>query len=75
MKVCPCCECESEGEFPADARISVQYGSRIKGLWVYLNQYQLLPYQRLAQLSEVLYGHRPSVGSLVRVNEISSASQ
>jgi hypothetical protein len=31
-------------------KTSVQYGSRIKSLLVYLNQYQLLPYERTCQL-------------------------
>ncbi len=37
-KVCPDCGCENEAAFPAEAKTSVQYGSRIKSLLVYLNR-------------------------------------
>lgn len=69
VKICPCCHEENEASFPQGVEVSVQYGSRIKGLWVYLTQYQLLPYERTAQLMAVLYTHRPSTGSLVTTNE------
>jgi transposase len=37
LKVCPYCKCQNEAAFPAEAKTSVQYGSRIKSLLVYLN--------------------------------------
>lgn len=51
QKVCPDCGCQNEADFPEEAKTSVQYGSSIKSLLVYLNQYQLLPYERTVQLT------------------------
>jgi len=64
LKLCPDCGCQNEATFPAEAKTSVQYGSRIKSLLVYLNQYQLLPYERTAQLAEDLFSRTISQGTL-----------
>ncbi len=64
LKVCPDCGCQNEAAFPAEAKTSVQYGSRFKALLVYLNQYQLLPYQRTVQLVEDLFSRTISQGTL-----------
>lgn len=64
LKLCPDCGCQNEGVFPAEAKTSVQYGSRIKSLLVYLNQYQLLPYERTVQLVEDLFSRTISQGTL-----------
>ncbi len=64
QKVCPDCGCSNEAPFPAEAKTSVQYGSRIKSLLVYLNQYQLLPYERTVQLVEDLFSRTISQGTL-----------
>ena len=68
LKVCPDCGCQNEAPFPAEAKTSVQYGSRIKSLLVYLNQYQLLPYERTVQLVEDLFSRTISQGSLYAWN-------
>lgn len=64
LKECPHCKCQNEAPFPAEAKTSVQYGSRIKSLLVYLNQYQLLPYERTVQLVEDLFSRTISQGTL-----------
>ncbi len=46
-----------------------QYGSNIKALVNYLNVYQLIPYKRLTELIEVLYGHKISQGSISNFNK------
>ena len=46
----------------------MQYGWRIKLLLVYLNQYQLLPYERTCQLVEDLFAHTISQGTLYNWN-------
>ena len=69
IKCCPHCAALVRAEFAAGVSAPVQYGSRFQGLMVYLNQQQLLPYDRLAQLCEDLFGQPLSAGTLVRANE------
>jgi len=69
IKCCPCCGEEVRAEFPAQMSAPVQYGPRFQSLMVYLNQQQLLPYDRLAQLCEDLFGQPLSAGTLVAANE------
>ena len=68
QKVCPGCGCQNEAAFPAEAKTSAQYGSRIKSFLVSLNQYQLLPYERTVQLVEDLFSHTISQGTLYAWN-------
>ena len=68
IKCCPGCGCRNEAAFPAEVKTSMQYGSRIKSLLVYLNQYQLLPYERTCQLVEDLFSHTISQGTLCNWN-------
>jgi len=63
IKTCPC-GCVNTAEFPAHATRYIQYGPNIKGFTVYLQDYQLLPYERTAQLVVDLFGHRLSTGTL-----------
>jgi len=41
----------------------VQYGPLIKSLAVYMNQYQLIPYDRVEELFKDLFGQPFSEGS------------
>ena len=68
IKCCPGCGCHNEAAFPEEVNTSVQYGWRIKSLLVYLNQYQLLPYERTCQLVEDLFAHTISQGTLYNWN-------
>jgi len=68
QKLCPGCGCQNEAAFPTEAKTSVQYGSRIKSLLVYLNQYQLLPYERTVQLVKDLFSRTISQGTLYAWN-------
>jgi len=63
-KGCPGCGCLNHASFPEEVKTSAQYGSRIKSFLVYLNQYQLLPYERTVQLVEDLFSHTISQGTL-----------
>ena len=69
IKCCPCCGEEVRGEFPAGVSAPVQYGPRFQSLMVYLNQQQLIPYDRLAQLCEDLFGQPLSAATLAAANE------
>lgn len=50
--------------FPENVSHYVQYGPRIKGMMVYLQDYQLLPSARTAELIFDLFGHKISEGTL-----------
>lgn len=69
IKCCPHCQKENKGIFPAEVSHCTQYGSNLKGLAVYLTQYQLLPLGRSAQLIEDITGHSLSAATLVNINE------
>jgi transposase len=69
IKCCPHCGHTVRAAFPPDVRAPVQYGPRFQSLMVYLNQQQLLPYDRLAQLCEDLFGQPLSVATLAAANE------
>jgi len=43
----------------------VQFGERVKSLAVYLNQYQLLPYERVTEVFQDLLGQSISQGTLL----------
>ena len=65
---CPDCGCCNVAEFPEEVKTSVQYGSHIKALLVYLNQYQLLPYDRTCELVSDLFSQTISQGTLFNWN-------
>lgn len=69
IKSCPHCGEEVRANFPAGVSAPVQYGPRFQSLMVYLNQQQLLPYDRLAQVCEDLFGQPLSAGTLATANE------
>lgn len=54
--------------FPAEVTASVQYGTRIKAVAVYLNQYQLIPYARVEEMLESFYGVSLCEASLYNFN-------
>jgi len=57
------CGCTNSA-FPEDVNYKVQYGPNIKGTVVYLQDYQLLPYERTKELIQDLFCHSISTGSL-----------
>lgn len=67
---CPRCQRCSGGTFPPGVEQPVQYGARLKALAVYLKDYQLLPLERQRELFEDLFGHRLSVASLMKAEQI-----
>ena len=73
-KPCPHCKWLNTASFPAGVTQPVGYGKGIQKLAVYLCNYQLLPYQRTAQLFEDLLGHRINEASLVSMNQRCAAN-
>lgn len=60
--VCANCGAESAGEFPESVTQPVQYGERIKAAACYLNNWQLLPWERSTELLGDLFGCSISEG-------------
>lgn len=69
MKVCPVCGCENRAEFPAGVEQPVQYGPEVKALAVYLNQYQMVPLERVSELFSDMYGHSLAEGTILNANQ------
>jgi len=63
-KVCPACATVTPATFPAGVTQAVQYGPRVKAIGVYLQTYQLLPYERTAEALQDLFGVALSEGTL-----------
>lgn len=61
-------------QFPMTVTSSVQYGEHIKGVAVYFNQYQLLPYSRCIETLEDLYGAKVCESSLLNFNKSTYAA-
>ncbi|HBY04092.1 MAG TPA: hypothetical protein DEH07_06015 [Desulfotomaculum sp.] len=63
QKTCPVCGICNKASFPESVNRPVQYGPLIKSLAVYMNQYQLIPYDRVEELFKDLFGQPFSEGS------------
>jgi len=64
---CNHCGKKSSGKFPQDVTKPVQYGSRIRAYVSYLTHYQLIPYERTAELCSDLFGFSISPGTIVNL--------
>jgi transposase len=64
VKTCPHCQHLNQAPFPVAVTRPVQYGSRLKGMLVYLMSYQLLPSDRTRELVHDLLGVNLSEGTL-----------
>jgi transposase len=67
-KICPNCGCLNKATFPKEVAYPVQYGTRLKSVATYLNQYQLVPFDRLSEAFVDLFGHRLSQSTLIDIN-------
>jgi transposase len=69
VKCCPQCQTLNRGEFPPQVNSVVQYGASLKGLMVYLLDYQLLPSGRVAELLSDVFGCELSEATLYTSRE------
>lgn len=69
VKCCPQCQTLNRGEFPSQVNSVVQYGASLKGLMVYLLDYQLLPSARVAELLSDVFGCELSEATLYTSRE------
>jgi len=72
MKTCQVCGTCNKASFPERVTQPVQYGPEVQALAVYLNQYQLLPYDRIRELFADLFGQPISEGTLLATNHACS---
>lgn len=63
--LCPDCQYLNIAKFPNHITQPTQYGVGVKSKAIYLNAYQLLPYERLQELFQDFYGLSVSQGTLV----------
>jgi transposase/uncharacterized coiled-coil protein SlyX len=68
-KTCQTCGARNKAPFPEWITQPVQYGSEVRSLAVYLNQYQFVPYERTAELFRDLFGQSFSEGALFAANQ------
>ena len=71
IKSCPVCGQENKASFPVDVTQPVQYGSGVKELAVYLNQYQMIPLDRVRETFEDVFAH-PLSASVIKVPKTGS---
>jgi transposase len=64
---CRACGKTTRGEFAGAVRSGVQYGPGMKARVLYLQQYQLLPYQRTSEAMRDLFGCRLSPGTVANI--------
>jgi transposase len=64
VKVCPSCQLETRGVFPAHLRAPVQYAPQIEAMAGYLSVYQYLPYKRICDLFKDFFNLSLSQGSI-----------
>jgi transposase len=69
IKRCPACGGQSRGQFPPGVKRTVQYGANLRSYVIYLKDYALLPYGRLGQMMQDLFGIPLSSGTLAAVEQ------
>jgi len=63
IKTCRHCRHVNKAPFPADVSHYVQYGTNLKAFLVYMMNYQMLPFARMAEFMQDFFGHSLSVGT------------
>jgi transposase len=65
------CSCGyvNKADYPAGVNHYVQYGPNIKSLLVYMQDYQLLPYERTKEFVKDIFGHTMSTGTLYNIRQ------
>jgi len=63
-KICAHCQLMNTSKFPSIVQDWVQYGSNVKSIVTYLNQYQLIPSQRTQELMKDIFGCEISEGTI-----------
>ncbi|MFT4553643.1 MAG: transposase [Chlamydiales bacterium] len=67
-KRCPCCGDISKGSFPGNVTAYTQYGDRIQALAAYFSHQHFLPFDRLSQMLNDIFGIAISPGTCVNID-------
>jgi len=65
IKICPKCGKINKGQFPEGVNSPVQYGSRFRGMLVYMQTQHFMPAGRLSQMVSDFYGTSVSVATIL----------
>jgi len=68
-KACLACQAVTAGVFPPEVSQPVQFGPRAQAVTVYLQSYQLLPFERTVECLGDLFGVYPSEGTLASAQQ------
>ena len=68
VKRCSCGHV-NKADYPVGVSHYVQYGPNIKSLLVYMQDYQLLPYERAKEFVKDVFGHAISTGTLYNIRQ------
>ena len=68
-KRCLCCKVVTKGCFPQHIKQPAQYGDSFKSLLVYLQQYQLLPFERIREFVSDVFNQPVSVATIKSARE------
>ena len=69
IKVCPNCHFKNEGPFPKHVTQPTQYGPHLTSVLTYFSHYQLIPFNRLKQLTQDIFRATISQGTLVNMTK------
>lgn len=69
IKRCPDCGAENRANFPEGVNQPVQYGPGIRALAVYLNQYQMLPLERVSDTFADVFEHSLAEGTIFEAGQ------
>jgi len=69
IKRCPVSGRLVTAAFPKSIQAPAQYGPRFRGLMIYFNNRQLIPYDRLTEVSEDVFGQPLSEATVVAANQ------
>jgi transposase len=66
---CPACGTETQAAFPAEVRAAAQYGATVEALVVYLQAWQLIPEDRLAELMGDVFGVEVATSTIAAMGQ------
>ena len=75
-KICPCCSNKNYGKAPVYVTGHTQYGPNLGAVCIYFYNVHMLPYERIAEMIEALYGQRLSEQIIINyINEYGNISE